>query len=967
MKFRTNFTLFISKKNKNSRQPFGTQFVFLLNLTLITVKMAYHYYKYPIAVISLLFGIFHSFGQGCPNANFSNGNFTNWTGFTGTYTNPGQTPGIVAGRHTIITTPGVDPFSCGGLSVLPPGGTTSARLGNSNTGAQGERLRYQMTVDQSNALFIYKYAVVLENPAGHTPTEQPEFSVRILNQSGVQIGGTCGTYTVYGGQAGQNFQTCGGVTWLPWTLVGVNLQPFIGQTIQVEFTTKDCSLSGHFGYAYVSAECMPLTLDVAYCAGSNNVTITAPPGFQTYAWSNGAATQSISMSNPTYGQSFSCTLTTFSNQGNCTVTVNAQVYPTEILPGFTADTVCVNTPTHFSDTTTINNNNTIVGWAWDFGDGGTSSVQNPTHNFTTPGVHTVQLIVTSDDNCLDTTIQQVSVKAEPDLQFTLQDVCLGDTAFFINQSVDTLSNVYTWFLSNGLPMVADTNTSYVYPNAGTYIITLFGTNSIGCSNDVTHQQIVHDKPPVNAGSDVYVCPNTNVTLAGSGADVYDWNNSVVDNTPFVPTASQQYVVTGTDAFGCVNTDTVEVFFFPTPLVDAGPDQEVCEGASVTFSGSGADSYTWTNGVIDGQSFVPGVDTIILTVTGTGANNCQATDDAILIVNPTPVVGAGPDQLICIGAQTVLSGTGADSYSWDNNVLNNIPFVPGATTTYTVTGTTNAGCYATDQVTVTLEPPTIPSFMAPIVAGCSPLDVTLSNTSSGTASASCVWEYGDGTNETNCGTVYHQYVDPGCYDVTLTTTTALGCVWEVIVPNYICVYPNPIAGFTPVPGVVSELSPISTMSNSSTGAVGYEWDFSDGSAISYDENPEHEFPVDPVENHVVQLVAVSDHGCRDTVTHLVIINEELIYYVPNAFTPDDDEFNQSFMPVFTSGFDPFDFNMTIYNRWGEIIFETNNHLVGWDGTYHGEFVKEGAYNWKIEFKTSINDERKIALGHVTILR
>jgi hypothetical protein len=149
-----------------------------------------------MSVLKTLFigSLFHLLGysllaqSGCPNANLAAGNFSNWSGFTGDYWTPDLVPGIVPGRHTIMTTSAYDPFTCSGLNVIPPGSNFSARLGNSSTGAQGESLIYELTVDNSNALFIYKYAVVLENPSGHDPSEQPEFSVNILNSSGQPIG-----------------------------------------------------------------------------------------------------------------------------------------------------------------------------------------------------------------------------------------------------------------------------------------------------------------------------------------------------------------------------------------------------------------------------------------------------------------------------------------------------------------------------------------------------------------------------------------------------------------------------------------------------------------------------------------------------------------------------------------------------------------------------------------------------------
>ena len=115
----------------------------------------------PIFYFALIvfLGTFNFWSQtnvGCPNANFSMGNFSNWVGYTGSYSNPAASVGIVGGRHTIISAPGVDPFSCGGLQMIPPGSSSSARLGNSNTGAEAEKLTYNLLVSPQNALFIYK-------------------------------------------------------------------------------------------------------------------------------------------------------------------------------------------------------------------------------------------------------------------------------------------------------------------------------------------------------------------------------------------------------------------------------------------------------------------------------------------------------------------------------------------------------------------------------------------------------------------------------------------------------------------------------------------------------------------------------------------------------------------------------------------------------------------------------------------
>ena len=136
--------------------------------TEIILTLFYLIFQFPLLAQSLQ--------QGCPNANLSMNNFTGWTGYTGTFSNPGATFGIVNGQHTIITTQAMDQNTCNQLPMIPPGYTRSIRLGNALGGKYGEKISYQITVSQANALFIYKYAVVLQDP-NHTANDQPRFEM----------------------------------------------------------------------------------------------------------------------------------------------------------------------------------------------------------------------------------------------------------------------------------------------------------------------------------------------------------------------------------------------------------------------------------------------------------------------------------------------------------------------------------------------------------------------------------------------------------------------------------------------------------------------------------------------------------------------------------------------------------------------------------------------------------------------
>ena len=422
--------------------------------------------------------------------------------------------------------------------------------------------------------------------------------------------------------------------------------------------------------------------------------------------------------------------------------------------------------------------------------------------------------------------------------------------------------------------------------------------------------------------------------------------------------------------GCSATDNSQLNLIDpaSPSVNAGPDQEVCEGETVILSADNPDGATisWNNSINDGVPFTPAVGTTNYTVTADLAG-CIATDQVSVTVHPNPIVDAGNDILVCEGEFVILTGSGADSYSWDNGVSNGVTFNPTSTQTYTLTGTTIHGCEGTDDVTVEVEPLPEVSFEADNFDGCVPVTVNFTNTSN-INGTDCTWNFGDGSVATGCNQVTHTFNDVGCFDINLEVTSPNGCTSAFTENDYICTsgYPNASFGLSP-----EDLTTVNTnvdFTNSSTGASTYEWDFGDGQT-STEVNPSNVYPA-VEDTFEIQLIATSSSGCKDTAYAVVRILEELIFYVPNTFTPDNDDYNEVFKPVFTSGFDPFDYTLLIFNRWGEVIFESNNADVGWDGTYGAEsnqIVKDGTYVWKIIFKTKKSDERKVEVGHVNILR
>jgi len=277
----------------------------------------------------------------------------------------------------------------------------------------------------------------------------------------------------------------------------------------------------------------------------------------------------------------------------------------------------------------------------------------------------------------------------------------------------------------------------VLPNTstpGTYTLYAQGEYS-GCSsvNRTAVTVTVNALPTVNAGTDQTVCSGTSVTLAGSGATSYSWNNGITNNTPFTATATTTYTVTGTDGNGCTNTDQVLVTVNALPTVNAGADQAICAGGTATLTGTGtATGYAWNNGVSNGVAFTP-ASTLTYTVTGTDGNGCTNTDQVVVTVNALPTVGAGTDQTVCSGTSVTLNGSGATSYAWDNGVTNGTPFTATATTTYTVTGTDGNGCTNTDQVVINVNAlPTVNAGTDQTVCAGTSVTLTASGTATGYA-------------------------------------------------------------------------------------------------------------------------------------------------------------------------------------------------------------------------------------------
>ena len=638
----------------------------------------------------------------CTNSDFELGNFSGWSGQTGTCCPISTTPSaIISGRHTIMTGTGTDPNTCNNVTVVAPGGTYSARLGNSSVGRQAEKLTYIIpVVDASNSLFIYKYAVVFQNPTNHTVDDQPRFGLKILDASGQVVDTRCGQYDVVANANIPGFQTCtidanAPVRYKNWTTVGIDLASFGTGPFTIEFATGDCDLGAHYGYAYIDAYCTSMRINTNFCAGSSVVTLSAPIGFS-YLWSNGATSQSITINNPIIGQTVTCQLTSVTG---CIVPLTTVLQPAPPFPDFNLlpQNNCAN-GANFTNlsTTSPGTDLTSISFLWNFGDGQTSTSVSPTHVFANPGSYNVTLTVTNSIGCVDSITKQVTVVAPPTatINYPVSLFCNSNNSTQQVQLSGTGSYQGGVFSSLPTGLGINVNSGEFSPfqvTSGTYDVNYLIPAFQGCpARNVSFPIVIARQPVAGINNSLTIC-DTNTTpiqlssiltneeaggtwtqLTGSGG-VFNPNGTY---TTANAATTSTFLYTVNAVSPCVNVTNVATVVV-NPHADAGLDGSLikCDSNTVPINLSSVISNQQTAGSWSRISGIGGIfnsisgtfspalgatsSTFKYTITGlTGCNN----DDSIATINLNrqPQLGLNGTLAICedfgavINLNTVIS-------------------------------------------------------------------------------------------------------------------------------------------------------------------------------------------------------------------------------------------------------------------------------------------------------------------------
>ena len=657
---------------------------------------------------------------------------------------------------------------------------------------------------------------------------------------------------------------------------------------------------------------------------------------------------------------------------------------------------------------------------WDYGNGQTSTGSTPISPiYTVDSLLTVFNITVTGENECGTDLYTLPIWIQPntlDAFFTsnVTNGCPPLEVIVENVSITPASMTFDFGDGN---FTSDDYATYIYYEEGEYTITQYITN--GCSYDTIAIDIsVYPDPQFSLIPEASeFCEGEeasfSVDVVSPGSISWEFGDGVLDvglSVNYIFDNSGIYEVTASISsflYGCVGTENISIEVYPTPVLDISSLQDYgCSPLEVEFVNLSTDTDFWVwdfddftpNGVVSNPTHTFVNNTYVqqdftVGVTAATLNGCGA--DATFTINVLPAPTADfviTEDLFC-GIPSYINMTntsdGAQAYTWNfNNQETSGMFEPVyeanqfGQLVVELVATNGFGCTDEEAQIINIYEYPLPQIIFSPAAGCEPLEITFNDISGGAISSHITidnsdWLIYDGTVPTSPLTINNS----GNYIINMTAVSSEGCIAIVEVPEIINVWPTPIADFDAQPLVGSSNDPsISHLSNTEfvfiNTSIGYEtsyWVLSNG-AISNENNPTFDFMVEG--QYFVTLVATSDMGCVNSHQEIVIIPAVLDIYVPNAFTPSYDGastpgINDAFRCEF-SNLDAVDsFQLQIYNRWGILVWETNDPEEYWVGETEPDglhYSQNDVYIWhvKVQSNTWVDNGKELK-GFVTIIR
>ena len=672
---------------------------------------------------------------------------------------------------------------------------------------------------------------------------------------------------------------------------------------------------------------------------------------------------------------------------------------------------CIIGPVSFNEFSTFNAAGTpIISYVWDFGDTTSVTAQDTSHQYLYAGDFQVALVVTDANGCRDTAIQTVSWFPAPIVAVDVSDSvgCQPLTVVFTNNSYPINGYSTTWNFGDGGNSILPSPT-YTYNAHGTYRVHLFILSPTGCTGNFYDTIIVHQNPTANFAYRYDSCNFTGVhiydrsvrNLAQNAITTWNWdyqigstsvNYSIADTLiPFTPRFDYTVTLDIEDINGCRDTITQIIPYQPAPVFPVlSHNIEACIPVSIDFTNNNLNdfpgyTFVWdfgngqTSNVFDTVYTYPIEGTYYPTLTVNTASGCIGVFRDTIIANgiPRAVYDATYDpcslgdsrfrNLSIPSAQGNLTGTlwnfGDGTGSTDPLAFHTFNWPDTGDYTIMLSIVDENGCTDDTIGNFYWRPqPVFPIGLQNSTA-CVPLLVAAAEPNPYPGNGySTLWSFGDGRSSTEANPVII-YSNPGIYSLSVIVRSPIGCI-----DTFSSVHRAlevPIAGFSYDPPA-SELNIFNSevrFSDSSERAGLWIWDFGDASSAAQ-QNPVHNYRDTGL--FVVTQVVYHQNGCTDTAVQVLDIVPRFTYFLPNAFTPNNDGTNDIYMGAGHMQYIQ-DFEMAIYNRWGERIYENHSPYESWNGRKfnNGERCQAGVYVVVVRFTGPRGDKQEIK-GFATIV-
>ena len=636
-------------------------------------------------------------------------------------------------------------------------------------------------------------------------------------------------------------------------------------------------------------------------------------------------------------------------------------------------------------------------YSFDWSTGVSAVVNQPSNEITNLSAGVYSCTVTWGGGCSESiqfTVTQNDIMSA--IASTTPESCPGAVDGTVTITINNGQSPFTYNLSTFPTSPPQPLSNYTFTGvpSGNYNITV--TDVYGCTalSGAVVDELSLD---ISANNTLISCHgDTNASaivtvIGGTPPYSYDWSNGYTTQG-ITNLAAGTYFVTATDINGCT-IDTLVSFSEPDPLIlYTSGDQTICLSqyaniVSTCVGGTTPYNFIWSNGFSSSMITVSPSSSSTYCVYSIDSAGCYSNEKCVTVnVNPKLSINLSTDvnyssmtDIICKGDTATiwaeLSGGNGGPYFFNvyNGAAISPPYDvwPESNQEYIIIGTDGCGTPSvSDTVMIeVLEAPTI-KFKSNEIKGCQPLEIQFINETESSNELSYQWDFHDSEflNYSILRNPKHTFVNEGIYDVSLRITTEDGCVRDFTNEEMIKVFAKPEARFSASPEIVSIIQPEISFENLSIDADTWFWIFGDGDSLMI-ENIKHSFP--EIGKYLVTLIAQKTYDntvtCIDTAYTEVEIEDQSTIYFPNVINPYSRiQENRVFHPL-GHGIQVEDYHLLIYNRWGELVFETDDSFLPWDGKVkNGEYGGIGSYVWILNY-IDYSGIKQTKTGNISIVK